>query len=151
MKVGRGNKTEVPEVIREIVAEEGINGTSNPELAKLFGISESSVSAYKHGATSTASYNQPDPKLIGRNNSLKDIIKKRAGRKAALAINSITEHEIANATVVEKATVARQMSAIFKDMSIDETSSNKSAPTQIAIFIPPMKQESDYDVIDVRS
>lgn len=149
-KVGRGNKAETPEIIREIVQEEGIKGGQNDELAKLFGISPSSVSAYKHSATSTASYNQPEPKLAAKNKSIRDIIKKRAGVKAALAINSISEEDIVNATVTEKANVARQMSAIFKDMEID-SSSGKNAPTQIAIFIPPMKSEADYDVIDVRS
>lgn len=147
---GRNGAPEVPEVLRNVVAEEGIKGTNNEELAKLFGISQSSASAYKHGATSTTTYNQPDESLQKHTKSIKDVLRKKAGKKAALALDSISQEDIEAATVVEKAMVARHMSTIFKDMSIDSTTNQNAAPVQVAIFVPAMKQESDYDVIDVR-
>lgn len=147
---GRNGAPQVPDVLRNVIAEEGIKGTNNEELAKLFGISQSSASAYKHGATSTTTYHQPNESLEKHTKSIKDVLRKKAGKKAALAISAITEEEIEAATVVEKAMVAQKMSTIFKDMSTDSQSNSNQAPVQVAIFVPAMKQESDYDVIDVR-
>src|SRR5688572_5568382 len=60
---GRNEKKETPEEIRKVIAEESINGTPAKELSELFGVSLSSVSAYKNGATSTATYNEKDESL----------------------------------------------------------------------------------------
>src|SRR5215813_15375411 len=65
IKLGRPpGKKEVPPEIRELVAKSAINGEGTGEdIAKAFGVSESSVSAYKVGAHSTTSYNSPNETL----------------------------------------------------------------------------------------
>src|ERR1700694_506265 len=60
IKRGRGNQLEIPNEIRALVAEEVISGARAKDVSKSFGISESSISAYKHDATSTASYDNPN-------------------------------------------------------------------------------------------
>src|SRR6266496_252989 len=66
---GRGSVTNVPPSLRSVIAEEKINGATAEELNKEFGISKSQISAYAHGAVSTATYHTPDPQLSKSNNN----------------------------------------------------------------------------------
>lgn len=150
IKKGRGEKPNTPEVLRDVIAEEGVNGVPNEELAKLFGVSPASVSAYKNGATSTATYNQPNDRLQKTVLTVKERIKNKAGKKLRYAIDAMTEDEIACATVVEKATIAKSLATVFKSMEEEVVDQNKSG-VQFVIFAPQIKKEDDYDVIDVSS
>src|SRR6187399_325506 len=65
----RGRKegdNNVPDSLRNLLAEEHLlNGRNEAlSLAKDFGISSSSVSAYAKGATSTTTYNEPKPSIL---------------------------------------------------------------------------------------
>ena len=57
---GRGNKPEVPEEIRNVIAQEGMLGASSKDVAREFNVSPQSVNSYKNGSTSLATYNTPD-------------------------------------------------------------------------------------------
>src|SRR4249920_401404 len=58
---------EVPQSLRKLIAEEAILGTPSNDLQKSFGVSASSVAAYKNGATSCATYNSPNRDLAEAN------------------------------------------------------------------------------------
>src|SRR5678810_1013449 len=65
-KSGRGlGTTEVPDSLRKIIAQTNLESgrAAAISLASSFGISESSVSAYLNGSTSTATYNNKDKEL----------------------------------------------------------------------------------------
>src|SRR6516164_5456244 len=88
---GRGHNNEAPESLRRIIGEESLNGTPASDIANAFGISKSSISAYKHGATSTASYNNPNPDLKRSNNIIRDKIVRKSNKKLLAALDQITD------------------------------------------------------------
>lgn len=143
--LGRGNKQETPEVIRNIIGEEKIKGEVGKELAKLFGVSETSVSAYSNGLTSSAGTESGDLKEHVR--KVRVQVKSKAAAKLDLALENITQDKLEKARVGELSAVARNMAAIVKDM--DEQEGDGGNKTQIIFVAPHIRKEEQYDVIDV--
>ncbi len=143
--LGRGNKVETPEVIRNIIGEEKIQGEVGKELAKLFGVSESSVSAYSRGMTSSNGTTSGD--LAEHVNKIKIKVKSQAADKLDLALSHIDSEKLSKARVGELSSVARNMAAIIKDM--DEREGQDGPKTQIIFVAPHMRKEEHYEVIDV--
>lgn len=141
---GRGNKPEVPEEIRNVIAQEALLGTPVSEIAKEFNISPSSIAAYKNGATSTTTYNEGDKKLKRANNIFKDRIVRRAGKLSITALDSIDENDFRNASLTDKANVAKQMASIVRDMTPEDSRGNESSNVQIVIHAPAMRRDDDY-------
>lgn len=140
---GRGNKLETPEPIRALVAQEILSGVSLRDVAREYNISTSSASAYAHGATSTASYNQLDKKLNKKNNIFKDRIVRKAGRLAITALDSISPDDFRGASLREKSSVAQQMASVVRDMISDDRPIDDKK-VQIVIYAPAMKTVEDY-------
>lgn len=149
---GRGeDNLQVPEGLRKLIGQESVTSgrASALELASGFGISPSSVSAYSQGAHSTASYDErPDVQHI---NSAKIRIATRARNKLTLALNSLTKDKIDSAKAKDIAGVAKDMSAIIRNMEPDTNKSNggNSGPTFI-FYSPQMRNEKVFDVIHVK-
>lgn len=142
---GRGHKSEVPESIRKLIAAEAIAGASAKELASTFNVSESSVSAYKNGATSTASYHNKDASLAKANEDVKSDLSGRAQNKMREALDSIVfpsdiKPQIASA-------IARDMSSVIKNMNPEIATQINNQ--QVIVYKPRMKEEDDYEVLDV--
>lgn len=147
---GRGNKKEVPSEVRELIASEAIAGSSNKELADTFNVSESSVSAYKHGATSTASYNNPDEKLEDSNKEVRQRIIGPAQTKLLAAIEAITPTKLEEAKVNVASAVARDMASVIKSMSPNNDVNNLTVnQNRVVIYKPRMKEEDEYETIVV--
>src|SRR5690606_31714466 len=146
IKRGRGNVPEVPAELRAIIAQEAIAGAKSNELAELFNVSPQSVNAYKHDATSEATYNKPDPRLAKANNKFRDTIKELASDRLMKAISAITSEKLADAKLNTASAVARDMSTIIKNVSpeLNENLVNN----QVIIYKPRMKEIDEYDVID---
>lgn len=143
--LGRGNKIETPEVIRNIVGEEKVRGEVGKELSKLFGLSESSVSAYSRGMTSSNGCSNEE---LGEHiNKVRIKVKSQAADKLNLALSHIDSDKLSKARVGELSSVARNMAAIIKDM--DEKEGSDGPKTQIIFVAPHMRKEEHYDVIDV--
>ena len=145
---GKGN-VEVPESLRKIIGD--TNETEGREaalaLARDFGISPSSVSAYSHGANSTASYSTRPNLPVIRN--AKARISKKARAKLLLAMNHITADKMENLTVPQLAGVAKDMSAIVRNMD-DESDSNKDNGPQkpaFLVYAPTVNQENHYQTV----
>lgn len=143
---GRGPKSETPQAIRELVASEALSGASAKELAETFNVSESSVSAYKHNATSTSTYHNPDEKLKKSNDKVKDSIVGSAQDKLKAALEAIVFTDGIKPNIASA--VARDMSGIIKNLNPtpDMVINNQ----QVLVYKPRMKEEDAYEVIDVR-
>jgi hypothetical protein len=145
---GRGDKLETPESARKLISELAINGNDVNQISEEFGISLSSISAYKNGANSTASYNQPDEKLRSHTNLVRDRIVKRARRKLNLALENITEDKLANAKVRDLSGIAKDMSQVIRNMEPDEDPKIANN-NQFIFMVPAMAKEDKYPIIDV--
>jgi predicted transcriptional regulator len=148
IKRGRGNQLEIPNEIRALVAEEVINGAKAKDVSRTFGISESSISAYKNDATSTASYDTPNIELSKANDSVRDQITDKARGRLMSALDAITDENISNAKVKDIASIAKDMSVIVKNMEPIVPVDN-SKNTQVIIYRPRMRDEDEFDVITV--
>lgn len=148
LNIGRGNKPETPEVIREIIAEEVINGADRQMVSSAYKISQSSISAYKNGATSTASYNEPDTRLAPVVNDVKDRIATKARSRLMQALKEITPDKLRDVRVRDLAGIARDMSAVIKNIELP-TPPQLNNNVQFVFYSPKQKQESDYPVIQV--
>ena len=111
---GEGNK-EVPESLRDVIGQTAVHyGRQDAiQLAKHFGLSESSASAYAVGATSTATYHDRTNGRIARS---KEIISRKARSKMIMAMNALTEEKLALSSPKELSAVARDMASVHKQM-----------------------------------
>jgi predicted transcriptional regulator len=146
---GRGHKEEVPEAIREIVAEEKLEGAKSKDLAKLFNVSESSISAYAKGATSTATYHQPDEQLGKHVRSVRSRISKQANRVLRQSLATITEEKLAELSPVKASAVARDMASIVKVMSDDEGDGEGKTINNTIFYAPRLMREDEFEYLEV--
>ncbi len=144
----------VPDSIRQIIQDEALNNgrASALSFAKMVGVSDSSVSAYSKGATSTSTINTPTPSLGKRLNKTKFNIAKRASTRLNLALNAITEDKINEAKLTELAIVAKTMSGIIKDM--EPPSENKNGDMNfngpsIVMYNPGFAKESSFETVNL--
>lgn len=143
---------EVPESLRKLIGEESvINGRQEGlSLAENFGISPSSVSAYSQGAHSTASYDER-PNLNHLNEARLRVTKK-ARNRLILALNHITNDKLEAAKVKDLAGVAKDMSAVIKNMEPEVPRFNDSGnngPTFI-FYCPQFRKEEHFEVVQVK-
>ena len=150
---GRGqDNNEVPNSLREIIGEESvINGRKEAlELARNFGISPSSVSAYANGSTSTRTYDK-QPNLSKLNNA-RLRVSDRARKRLLKALSAMDETKLNDSSAVELASVAKSMSGIIKDMEPSQPLSPNGNGNNGATYIfyaPQVRDEKHYDVIRV--
>lgn len=148
IKRGRGHVREIPNVIREIIAEDAIaTNKTQKEVASEFGVSPSSVSAYLHGATSTASYDKPDKELQDSNNKVRTDIISSARSRLISALSHITPDKLAEAKLRDVASVAKDMAAIIKNIEPDiKETEDKRAP-QFIFFAPNVVREEVFETV----
>lgn len=149
---GRGeNNVEVPNGLRKLIGSESVtNGRESAlELASNLGISPSSVSAYSQGANSTASY-EDRPNLLEINKA-KEKISKRARGKLMLALHHITDEKLEVSKVRDLAGIARDMSAVIKNIEPEERidSAKQNGPTFI-LYSPQFRSEQSFEVIQAK-
>ncbi len=147
---GRGNgSAEVPNEVRKIIGEVGIvNRQDAIALAASVGISPSSASAYARGASSLATYNEPQPSLKNHVDKVRGRIVKRAKNRLLDALDAITPDKLLNAELKEASSVARDMSVIIKNM--EENVDNGKAVGQqnnFILFRPLVRSEDAYETI----
>ncbi|HWY33939.1 MAG TPA: hypothetical protein VNX68_04790 [Nitrosopumilaceae archaeon] len=145
---GRGNAKEVPDSMREIIAEEAINGSSAKVISHAFGVSESSISAYKNGAHSTSSYHSPVSSLLSSNNRVKEVIASRSKRVLLRALKEITDEKLKDTKAVELSSIARNMGGIINDMT-PKNEVNVNMQNKVIVYAPRIREESEFEVLDV--
>ena len=149
---GRGEGTKnVPDSIRKVIAEEKLEGTPSKVLQEVFGVSPSSVAAYSKGATSTATYDEPKEGLSKFIGTKKEKIFERAQNKLSIALKAMSGEKFEKATLRELTGAAKDMSVVMKNMEPDNSHVNNGVQAQFIIHVPQMKQEKDYDVVQVET
>jgi hypothetical protein len=142
-----GGNNEVPESLRKIIGENVIeNGRAETlDMARQFGISDSSVSAYTKGATSTASYHQGNPDLKNHLRNVKEKIVNKASKKLKLALDEITPDKLESVKARDLAGIAKDMSAVIKNLEPAESNDTKSTdgPTFV-VYAPKIIQNENY-------
>ncbi len=146
---GKGN-VEVPNGIRKLIGgsviEEG--RPAGLAIAAFLGISDSSVSAYSKGATSTASYNEPEKNLTDFLGKTRKKISKKAAAKLFKALHVIDEDSLSKLTALEASNVARNMSTIINHMEPPDSGKglNINAPSMV-FYVPKMVSEERFHVV----
>lgn len=148
---GRGdNNIEVPESLRKLIGDESVvsGRASALELADRFGVSPSSVSAYSQGAHSTSTYDdRPD---VGYINGAKLRIAKKARKRLMISLNALTEEKINSSKAKDIAGVAKDMSAIIKNMEPDVPKINGAGGPTFIFYSPQMRSEKVFDIVQVK-
>ena len=142
----------VPDSLRKVISEEHLlNGRSSAlSLASQFGVSSSSVSAYAKGSTSTASYNSPTASIISHINKSRKRAITRASKTLNSALESITQEKLDYADAKDLSSIAKDMSAIIKNLEPQSESVGDAKQTpQFIIYAPQFKKEESFEVITV--
>lgn len=149
---GRGeNNVEVPNGLRKLIGNESVtNGRESAlELASNLGVSPSSVSAYSQGAVSTSSY-EDRPNLLEINKA-KERISKRARGKLMLALHHITDEKLEVSKVRDLAGIARDMSAVIKNIEPeDKGPKNPMGGPTFIFYSPQFRSEQSFEVIQAK-
>ena len=141
-------KLEIPESIRKQIASEAIiSDLTGKEIAQKYDVSQSSVSAYKVGSTSTTTYNQPNNDLVNHVDSVKSDISSNARSRLVMALEQITSEKVAGAKIKDIAGIAKDMSTVVKNM--ESPIFNQQNNTQVIVYQPRQREESDYEIITV--
>jgi hypothetical protein len=155
-KPAKGRKegdNNVPEGLRKLIGETyEIDGrSSGVDLAKRFGISPSSASAYANGSTSTTSYNTPVPAIKSHIIKSKERAVKRASVTLNQALSAITQEKLDYADPKDLAGIAKDMAVIIKNLEPPATveSSTSNSP-QFTIYAPTFRDERSFEVITVQ-
>lgn len=148
---GRTNgDNNVPAPLRNIIGEEAlVNGRKAAiGLAEQFGISHDSVDAYKNGATSTATFNQPDNSLTSHLDKVREAITTTASDKLKSALESITPDKLKEVKVRDASGIAKDMSVIIKNMEPDKEDGKPRIGPNYIFYSPRPRQEEDYETIE---
>lgn len=142
----------IPESLRKIIGETSvIDGRDEAlQIAKDFGVSSSSVSAYAKGATSTASYDSPNKSLISHINKSRRRAVKRASSVLNQALGAISQEKLDHTDAKDLASISKDMSAIIKNLEPSSVDSSESKGPTFVVFAPQIRKEESFDVIDVQ-
>lgn len=149
---GEGN-TEVPDALRKIIGETAIevgNKETLAELAGPLGISSSSMTAYKNGARSTASYDSPAPDLKKHVDDKRVRISNKAKSRLMHALNEITPDKLKDVKARDLAGIAKDMAVVVRQMEPESVSDEKTRNIQFVFFAPQVRKEESFgDFIEV--
>lgn len=152
----RGRKpgdNNVPDSLRKLIAETALMDGREAalQLAKDFGISASSVSAYTNGATSTTTYNEPKSSIVQHVNIIKERAIKRASRTLNGALKAISQDKLDNTDAKDLAGIARDMTVVIKNLSPDSSSegSDGTKTPQFVVFAPQFRDERSFESITI--
>lgn len=139
----------VPDSLRKIIGDTALTEGRQEAiaLARSFGLSESSASAYVNGSTSTKSYNKPDRGLLAHINKKKESISRRAHSTLNSAIKEITPEKLKELKPRDLAGVAKDMSVVIKNMEPENKEQEGSSAPQFLIYAPQFKKEEHFHSI----
>jgi predicted transcriptional regulator len=144
----------VPDSLRQIIGEEAvINGRASAlSIAKEFGISSSSVSAYAKGATSTTTYHEAKPSIISHINKSRVRATKKASHVLNSALSAISQDKLDYTDAKDLSGIAKDMSVIIKNLepqNVQSESDSNSKTPQFVIYAPQFKDERSFEFIQV--
>jgi hypothetical protein len=136
----------IPDAIRKIASEALLNGAPAKLVCTELSISPASASAYKNGATSTATYDKPNKSLISHNDKIKERINGRASNVMLKALKHITTAKLLDAKPTDLSQIAANMARV-----IDKTTPKiaEQATNTIIFYSPKQIDSKNFEVIDV--
>lgn len=148
--INRGRTSGVKNIsneTREQIATEALTSNlTGKEIAEKFNVSPASVSAYKHGNTSCATYDKQDEQLSKHVSNVKTEISDTARNRLMMALNEITVDKVKDTKLKDIASIARDMSVVAKNM---EPPAGINISNQVVVYRPKLHDEDDYDVITI--
>ena len=140
-------KPNTPNVVRKFIAEEAINGASPKVLSEAMQISPSSISAYKVGAHSTTTYNEPNENLKRSTDSIREALASKARNRLRSALNGLTPDKLVDCKARDLAGIAKDMSAVIKN--IEPSRDNDGPNVNFVFYSPKLRREDDFSIISV--
>lgn len=139
----------VPSIVREIIADD--EGNTGKDLSNKFGVSTSSIAAYQHGATSTASYDTPSIPLKEIVDRKRERISRKSNRALLKVLDKMNDEsfdaKLDACKAVELSTVAANISRVVEKVSTKQET--QSVQNNIVFYTPtPLKSDS-FEVIDL--
>jgi hypothetical protein len=146
------DKPPVPETAKKLIAEEVLLGADRKELANTFNVGEQMPNVFVKGATSASSYNNKNQAIVEHLNSVRGKIVKRASNKLLNALGHITEDKLTEQDARSLAGIAKDMSAIVKNMEPQSGSEGNNGGNRVAIIFhaPKEKPLESFDVINIK-
>jgi len=145
--------TNIPESLRKIIGETSVieGRKAALDLARDFGISASSVSAYAKGASSTTTYKKPVSQIVEHINRARYRSIGKANKVLNSAIDGITPEKLENMGPRNLAGIARDMSTVIKNLEppteqVNANPANDSGP-KFVIYAPQFKTEQSFESI----
>lgn len=140
----------VPAPLRALISETSqLDGRAEGlELAKQFGISPSSVSAYTREVNSTNQFNSVQkPEIKNHVDRIKKNISRKARTVLKNALDEITEDKLKDSKATELASVAKSMSSIITEMEPSTDREDRNVP-QIVIYAPSIRTEQSFEFFE---
>lgn len=131
----------VPEVVRKMVIDDN-------DLGKELGISQSSISAYSNGATSTKTYHQPVASLKEHVDERDVRIAKVAKGKLLKALRAITDEKVKDAKLGEIAGAARNLAQVA---GLNTDKGEGVVQNNIVFYAPTPVKSDNMPIIEVSS
>jgi predicted transcriptional regulator len=141
----------VPDSLRALIGEDAvINGRQSAlNLAKDFGISASSVSAYAKGATSTTTYDKPKESIIEHINKSRRRAVSRAQKTLNRSLLAITQEKLDYSDAKDLSGIAKDMSVIIRNLEPAPIVESETKQPQFVIFAPSFRSENSFESITV--
>ena len=142
---GRGHNSEIPEGIREIIAEDSLAGARSSEIQELYGVSASSISAYKAGANSTSTYREKKDNLL----KVRSKVSSKANKRLIAALDALADKDFTELKAKDVSSIAKDMASIVDKIRLPSEKTEDDLRVHLHLYAPKMKSLADYEVIDV--
>jgi hypothetical protein len=140
----RNGDTNIPPFIRELVGTFA-NMEPSKAVAEVFGVSKSQADQYKSGCVTPG---VPDPNLISQLNKNLSRAHELAIEKMVASLEGISETDIKNARVRDKASIARDLASVAEKLTPKELPKERG-DFQLIVYSPTVRTENFYETKEV--
>ena len=144
VSIGRGANGAIDDSVKQACAILSAHDVPQTEIAKLFGISDSSVSNFANGKDNNR---VPDKALQTSIQSERETIERSALEKTMMTLGLIEAEDILMLGAKDKSIVAQNLSKVAANMK-DKTVTNDNR-IQMVIHAPAVRQDHHYQEIEV--
>lgn len=142
--IGRGSTPAIPEEVKSAIAILSAHDVPQTELAKLFGISDSSVSNFANGMDNNRT---PNKELSNEIQDEREKIERSALEKTMMTLGLIESEDILMLGAKDKSIVAQNLSKVAANMQSKAITNDNRV--QMVIHAPQVRQDYHYQEIEV--
>ena len=144
--IGRGPVQAIDDSVKQACAILSAHDIPQTEIARLFGISDSSVSNFANGMDNNRA---PDKELQNNIQSEREKIERSALEKTMMTLGLIEAEDVLMLGAKDKSIVASNLSKVAANMK-DKTITNDNR-IQMVIHSPQVRKDHHYQEIEVNS